>query len=920
MIKMRNKKLTQTIIFLSIISLILFCSIAYSAFSSTMNITGIAHARVEANVRITNFKIHETSNATSSYEEFTKNNVSSSLTFTNSGYAIYEVEVTNYGEVPSAITSITGLPSNLNYELIDYKLNDGICDNTGNCHILAKKVFYIKIFGNNTTTDFILNFSFGIFRKFNYSGFTGTYPQGVIDGSSIKIDFSQENPKYVSVEAKKIGNYNYENKILTLTNVKSDVDISAVNNLEFNYNHTASSQTFTTPIDGLYKVELWGAGGGYAMNTGNARQGTPGFGAYTSGYIILEKNTKLYVYVGGQGDDGKLETNGKGGFNGGGNATWDGGDNESAGAGGGATDIRLVNGEWNNFNSLKSRIIVASGGGGNAWNTSAQASSGGGLETDIYGKNLYYTTTEQNFITSTVPNTTQTTGYAFGVGQNGEGIGLDSDGSPGAGGGYYGGKVSIGETRYDTTAGGSSFISGHNGCNAIAESSTESNIVHTNQPIHYSNYKFTDTKMIDGEGYNWTTTKGTEIVGMPTFDGTGTMNGNDGHGYAKITLISPEIEFDINYTNIDGTYQTKVKKDRDLVVDFSPNAPNIILVYKDGVRTKDYTYKNGILTITDVENNYEIKGIQDTYTFEYTESSQTFAIPYTGTYKVELWGAAGGYAMAEGVSPSGISGRGAYTAGNISLQKDEILYVYVGGKGFDGTEGIHGPGGYNGGGNGAWDGVDNESAGSGGGATDIRLVSGEWNNFNSLKSRIMVAAGGGGISWQCQNIPGGGGGITTDITGRKLYVNADYSNSLICTTPNTTQTTGYAFGYGQNGEGTGNSNDGSPGAGGGYYGGKVSLKETVLDVAAGGSSFISGHNGCDAITASSTETNIIHTNQPNHYSGKKFTNTKMIDGEGFSWTTSKINNYIGVPTHDGTSTTTGHLGNGYAKITLIEID
>lgn len=30
----------------------------------------------------------------------------------------------------------------------------------------------------------------------------------------------------------------------------------------------------------------------------------------------------------------------------------------------------------------------------------------------------------------------------------------------------------------------------------------------------------------------------------------------------------------------------------------------------------------------------------------------------------------------------------------------------------------------------------------GGGATDIRLVSGEWNDFESLKSRIMVAGGG----------------------------------------------------------------------------------------------------------------------------------------------------------------------------------
>ncbi len=42
--------------------------------------------------------------------------------------------------------------------------------------------------------------------------------------------------------------------------------------------------------------------------------------------------------------------------------------------------------------------------------------------------------------------------------------------------------------------------------------------------------------MIDGEGYNWTTEKGSN-TGMPTHDGTSTMIGNEGNGYAKITLL-----------------------------------------------------------------------------------------------------------------------------------------------------------------------------------------------------------------------------------------------------------------------------------------------------------------------------------------------------------------------------------------------
>ena len=80
---MRNNKKNKTIILIifSIILVILFSTIAYSAFSSTMNITGTAHARVEANVRITDFKLESTTNATSSYEDFGKNHISTSIDF-----------------------------------------------------------------------------------------------------------------------------------------------------------------------------------------------------------------------------------------------------------------------------------------------------------------------------------------------------------------------------------------------------------------------------------------------------------------------------------------------------------------------------------------------------------------------------------------------------------------------------------------------------------------------------------------------------------------------------------------------------------------------------------------------------------------------------------------------------------------------
>ena len=82
-----HKNIIITLIF-SIISLVFLSTIAYSAFSSTMNITGMAHARVEANVRITGFRLATSNKATSSYEEFGKNHIVTEVDLLDSSSSI----------------------------------------------------------------------------------------------------------------------------------------------------------------------------------------------------------------------------------------------------------------------------------------------------------------------------------------------------------------------------------------------------------------------------------------------------------------------------------------------------------------------------------------------------------------------------------------------------------------------------------------------------------------------------------------------------------------------------------------------------------------------------------------------------------------------------------------------------------------
>ena len=277
---------------------------------------------------------------------------------------------------------------------------------------------------------------------------------------------------------------------------------------------------------------------------------------------------------------------------------------------------------------------------------------------------------------------------------------------------------------------------------------------------------------------------------------------------------------------------------------------------------------------------------------------------------MECWGARGGYDTFSDAAD--LNGRGAYVSGQITLTDSISLYVYVGQHGIISNRTSRT---WNGGGSGYHKNGSGYSN-AGGGATDIRLTNGNWDEFNSLKSRIIVASGGGGISH------GGFGGAGGDLEGRKGVTRAEaglnaYSGGDT-SGKGATQTSGgnagiFTWNEGiapQNGQ-FGIGGDGCTayggGGGGGYYGGGGSgVRGSSMGGGGGGSSFISGHTNCNAISESSTSSNIIHTGQPNHYSGYVFTNTVMKAGNE------------SMPSPTG-GKETGHSGNGYCKITWMPV-
>ena len=281
------------------------------------------------------------------------------------------------------------------------------------------------------------------------------------------------------------------------------------------------------------------------------------------------------------------------------------------------------------------------------------------------------------------------------------------------------------------------------------------------------------------------------------------------------------------------------------------------------------------------------------WSFDYTGSVQTFSVPESGTYKLEVWGAAGGQYVS--YLPPGLGG---YSVGSIDLNQGDKLYIVVGGSGHDAQDTSGASGGYNGGGNGGSSktpsGVDPyKGGGGGGGATHIATSNlGELKNYENNKNDVVIVAGGGGgsSSW---SLGGSGGGTQgnksqTDFPG--------FCTSTILSVNGGTQNSGYAFGQGQNAHnrlsGTDCGCEGIGGGGGGWYGGSAYQSDGV-------GTAISGAGGSGYVGNSNLYNKKMVSHYASHYG--------VVDDY-----TESTECHNGIPTTD-----CAKEGNGYVKITLL---
>lgn len=497
-----------------------------------------------------------------------------------------------------------------------------------------------------------------------------------------------------------------------------------------NFDYTGTVQTVTLP-KGTYKLECWGAQGGYSSSNSGIEVGMGGKGGYSAGTITLNQKTLIYIYTGGVGS---ISGNGKadGGFPNGG-SSWASSTSEGAGGGGGSSDIRI------GTDSLYARVIVAGGGGG----------GGEDNETGGYGGGETGGTSGSG----TPGSQTAPSGY-FGIG------GHTSYDGGGGGGGWYGADPAGGQTTPATGSSGSDTSGSPGGSGYVYTSATASN--YPSGCLLNSSYYLSAAKTIAGN------TSFTSPTGS-------SETGHSGNGYCRITVI--ECKNTALYTRINNS----MKKATAFYFKLNNNKMYGVgsANYNGSVMNFDYT--GSVQTVTLAPGTYKLEcwggqgGTYSSYIGGYGGYSKgTITLTEATTVYISVGGAGSSSSTAAGFNGGGTgisSGRGGGGATDVRIGQNSLysrVIVAGGGGGAGVTSANANPCGCGGGEYGG-DGYYNDTTGSYtigqnrcGGSASQTAGGKTWSTstqatFGQGGNASGYSCGGGGGGWY-----GGGGAYDSD--------------------------------------------------------------------------------------------------------------------------------------------------------------
>ena len=237
----KKKKYKYSKIIISIIlASILFITTGYANHSNDLSINTSAFFRIQRDIRITNVvAVETTSNATPNWENHNVDKIMAGISLPNSDSTVtYNINVTNVGNIEACISEITGLPSNLEYTLDNYSLNDMMCDSQDST--LCK-------LGSTSTISMTIGYKDGGYDSSNTNyniemDFTFSY---MIDAVA-RIDDSFYDTLQEAIDA--VPTDGSETTIILINNTSEAVTIAQNKNIQLNLNNKILSNTGNTNV------------------------------------------------------------------------------------------------------------------------------------------------------------------------------------------------------------------------------------------------------------------------------------------------------------------------------------------------------------------------------------------------------------------------------------------------------------------------------------------------------------------------------------------------------------------------------------------------------------------------------------------------------------------------------------------------
>ena len=546
------------------------------------------------------------------------------------------------------------------------------------------------------------------------------YSFKIYHGNTLVRDFvphKDDNEKFCLKDA-------VENKFYYSNNaLQGPVDLSHIKTGDIlNFDYTGAVQAITLP-KGIYKLECWGAQGGYSSSNSGIEVGMGGKGGYSVGTITLDKKTPIYIYTGGVGN---ISGNGKadGGFPNGG-SSWASDTSEGAGGGGGSSDIRI------GTDSLHARVIVAGGGGGGGEDNET-GGYGGGETGGASGS-------------GTPGSQTAPSGY-FGIG------GHTSYDGGGGGGGWYGACPAGGQTTPATSNSGSDTSGSPGGSGYVYTSSTAKN--YPNGCLLNSTHYLTNAKTIAGN------TSFTSPTGS-------SETGHSGNGYCRITII------ECNNTALYGKLNGSMKKATGIYFKLNNKMYGIGHSHSNNSTAMNFSYTGSVQTATLTPGTYKFEcwGAQGGYRSNASYGGKggysigTITLSQSTTLYINVGGSGNSVSSAtNNIYPGGFNGGGyryGYKGGGGATDVrigNNSLYSRVIVAGGGGSDGAADKNGKHGGGTSGGSTTQNYGSGGYGGTQTGNTWKSDSQGTSNTSSSCYAGFGFGGFGYSTSSGYGGAGG------------------------------------------------------------------------------------------------------------------------------------------------------------------